>query len=117
MEVAQHPGLRRVDRRLQRFAPQRNESGARVVSVIVAADARQVPVEQQLGLDQERVHVVGRDVIVDAAARPAAPQAVPAMQCRQRVDRDLIAVLDRRRRIEAGDDAIVAEVLHACSRP
>ena len=73
--------------------------------------ARQIPVEQKLGLDQERLHVVARQPIVDDAALPAALRQLPAMQRDQKIDRGLVARLDRRRRI-AADNPLVAEILH-----
>ena len=92
MIVAQHPGRRRLDRRLQALRATAPRKSARVGRSTVDADARQVPVEQQLGLDQERVHVVGRQAIVEVAARPAAPPAARwRVQRRQEIDRGLVA--------------------------
>ena len=50
-------------------------NSARAASATVTPRSRQIPVEQQLGLDQERVDVVGRQAI---ARRPARPAASPA---------------------------------------
>ena len=78
--------------------------------------ARQVPVEQELGLDQERVHVVGWNAIFDVRRdRQHIRQRLP-VQMQQRIDRGLVALLDRRRRI-ALDHALVAEILDAAAVP
>ena len=72
---------------------------------------RQVPVDQQLGLDQEGVEVVGRQAVVDAR-RDRQRRRATGWRCKldQHVDRGRIALLDRRRRI-ARDHAFGAEIL------
>src|SRR4029077_1909213 len=64
MEVAQHPGLRRLDGWRQRRGPKRAERRAgRIRDPQV--EARQIPVEDELGLDQESLQVVGGDLIFE----------------------------------------------------
>ena len=72
---------------------------------------RQVPVEQQLGLDQERVDVVGRQAVARRRARPAARPAT-GWRCSatSSVDRGRVALLDRRGRI-AATTRFAAEIL------
>ena len=60
---------------------------------------RQVPVEQQLGLDQERVDVVGRQPMLDARRDRQRAGNRLAVDLDQHVDGGRIALLDRRRRI------------------
>src|SRR5262245_12304990 len=57
MDVAQDPGGSRIDRRLQRLAPERLERRARFLGDRRAKPG-QVPVNEQLGFDQERADVV-----------------------------------------------------------
>src|SRR5262245_52744074 len=52
MEIAQHPGWRLLDRGLKGLAPERAECRAGLL-VDRGAEPRQIPIEQQLGLDQE----------------------------------------------------------------
>ena len=74
------------------------------------AEARHEPVEQQLGLDQERLDVVVRNPIFDMRRDHERVGQLHLMQRTQRVDRGLVAFLDGSRRI-AGDHALVAQVL------
>ena len=66
---------------LQRFAPQRDEVGARRVGDR-DAEPRQIPVEQQLDLDQKGVDVVGRQRVHRRAARPASRSAASGCAAR-----------------------------------
>src|SRR5262249_56463126 len=64
MDVAQDPGGRRIERRPQRLAPERLERGPRLLNDR-RAKPRQVPIEEQLSFDQERVEVVGGYLVLD----------------------------------------------------
>ena len=108
MEVAQHPGLRRFERHLQRAVPQRRIVGADLVGHR-DAEPRQIPVEQQLDLDLIGVDVVGRQRVDDMRRDRDRARQLLAVQRDQHIDRRRIALLDRRRRI-AGDHGLGAEV-------
>ena len=108
MEVAQHPGRRRIDDRGQQLAPKRAERAAFGIGDR-GVKARQKPVEQQLGFDQERVHVVGRNAIIELRCDRQRVGQLLRMKRKEHVDRGLVALDDRRRRI-AAHHARVAEV-------
>ena len=74
------------------------------------AEPRQIPVEQQLDLDQIGVDVVGRQRVHDMRRDRYRVGQLLAVQRDQHVDRRRIALLDRRRRI-AGHHRFGAEVL------
>ena len=109
MVVAQHPGGGLVVGVAQRLAPERGEFGARRCGHEAVA-MRDVPVEQKLGLDQERVDVVGRHAVLDAGRHREGCGSRLAVQRDQHIDGSRIAFLDRRRRI-AFHDALGAEIL------
>ena len=104
MKVAQHPGRRHRLRVGERLAPQRAELRARRSGQRDAA-MRQIPVEQQLGFDQERLEVVRRKAMLDTRRDGKRAGDLLAVERDQHVDRRRIALLDRRRRI-ARDDAL-----------
>ena len=58
------------------------KNSARASSVTIDAEPRQIPVEQQLRLDQQRVHVVGAGSGAPHAARPAARRAAACRAAR-----------------------------------
>ena len=65
MVVAQRPGRRHASSTGCSASRQnREEFGARIVGDH-DAEPRQIPFEQELDLDQQRVHVVGRDLVLD----------------------------------------------------
>ena len=109
MIIAQHPGPRRGKRRRQRRAPQRDVAVAHVAGRRVAEQGQE-PVEQQLGLDQHRVHVVAWHMILHARLHRQRIRRALAVQRRQEIGGDFVTRLDRRRRI-AFDDQFVAEIL------
>ena len=109
MEIAQHPGRRRLDGWVQQLAPERPERAAFGVRDR-CVEPRQEPVHQELGFDQERVHVVGRNAVFDMGRDGQGVGQPLLVQRKQHVDRGLVALLDRRRRI-AAHHALLAEVL------
>src|SRR5215472_9482475 len=109
MKIAQDPGRRRIDGGLQQFAPERAERVALAIGNR-GIEAWQEPVDQQLSFDQERVHIVGRNAIVQLRRDWQRVGQLLLMQREQHVDRDLIALLDRRWWL-AADHTLVAEVL------
>ena len=68
---------------------------ARSISGTGRCKPRQIPVEQQLGLDQESIHVVGRDAVIDMRRDRQHVGQMLRVQRQQHVDRGLVAVLDR----------------------
>src|SRR5262249_29810414 len=64
MKIRQYPRRGPVDGALQQVAPQRAERGALGIRD-GRAQPRQVPVEHELRLDQERIDVVARNAIID----------------------------------------------------
>ena len=110
MIVAQHPGRRRFDRRLERLTPQADKLVAHAVGHLRLGSC-QVPIEQELRLDQECVDIVMRQVIFDVRRHRQPFRQLSPMQRYQEIDRGFVALRDRRRRF-AGNDALVAEILH-----
>ena len=77
----------------------------------VTLQARQIPVEDQLGLDQEGVHVVVRQLVLDMGRDRQHARATAGRAARSSVSTAAsIALRDRSRRI-ALDDALRAEIL------
>ena len=79
------------------------------ITINRAAAPRHVPVEHELGLDQQRVQVVGRQAMLDALGDRQRRGKFHPVQMGEHVDRRPIAVFDRRRRI-GSDDRLAAEV-------
>src|SRR6266487_6294834 len=109
MIVAQHPGRRRLDRALERRAPQRLELGSRR-RCDGAAPLRNVPVEQQFGFDQQGVQIVRRQRMIDARRDGQHRGQRLPVQGHQHVDGGRIAILDRSAGI-ARHHAFAAEIL------
>jgi hypothetical protein len=109
MVVAQHPGRRSVDRRLQQLPPQAAERVALDIGQR-SAEPRQEPVEQQLRLDQEGAHVVIGNAVLDMRRDRQRVGKLQRVQRKQCIDRGLVALLDRGRRL-AAHHALVAQVL------
>ena len=110
MEIAQHPGRRRFDRGRQRLAPQREENRAPALRGR-RSHVHQIPVEQQLDLDQERIHIVLRQLVVEMRRTCSVSGSRRRCSDIKHIEGGLVARLDRRRRI-ARDDALFAEILH-----
>ena len=83
---------------------------ARAVSATVVPAARNIPVEQQFGFDQEGVEVVTRNGVIDAGDDRQRFDHVVAVKREQGIDRGRIARLDRRGRI-ARHEQLGAEIL------
>ena len=108
MEIAQDPGRRRLDGGMQQLAPERPERSAFGVRDR-RVEPRQEPVHQELGFDQERVHVVGGNAVFDMGRDGQGVGQSLLVQRKQHVNRGLVALLDRRGRV-AAHHALVAEV-------
>src|SRR5262245_39116552 len=63
MEVAQHPGLRAAGQWQEQLLPVRSKSVALNI-VDFNTEFWEVPVKQQLGFDQESLHIVMRELVV-----------------------------------------------------
>ena len=110
MIVAQHPGGTDLERRRQRLAPQRHERSAPFVGG-AQSGIWQIPVNQQFNLDHERVDLVTWQPVLAMRRDLQRLRQSAAMQCDQHIERGLVALLDRRRRI-AGHNPFIAEILH-----
>src|SRR5262245_23346568 len=108
MIVAQHPGWRLRDQGLKRLAPERAERRACLV-IDGGAQPRQVPIEQELGLDQECLQVVTGNFVFEMRCDRQRAWELPAVQIGQHVDRGLVALDDWRWWIDA-DQALLAQV-------
>ena len=111
MIVAQHPHRLLRQRGRQRLRPQAAEGRARQRRHGRHAAMRQVPVEQQLGLDQQRVDIVAGKAVVDLRRHGQRVRQVEFVQSRQHIRGDLVALGDRRARV-LRQHAFLAEVLH-----
>ena len=110
MEVAQNPVHPRLDGARQTLAPE----AAELIPVVIRdgdSEARQKPIEDELCLDQERVHVIRRNAIVEARRDRQHLGQLLLVQGEQHVDSRLVALLDRDGRI-AAYDRLVAEVFN-----
>src|SRR5947208_2811723 len=74
------------------------------------ATKRQIPVEQKLDLDQQRVDVIGRNRMSDQRRDRERGRKLELVERDEHVDRGLIALFDRSGRISR-DDAVIAEIL------